>query len=282
MSVGKAPAPPDYVGAANAQGQANLESAIASGHINNPNVINPYGTQTVTWSGENPTITQSLTPEQQAILKQQNYASSQLGIRAGDLAQRLNNTSATIDYNGIPDAPIADPNARREDVINSLMSRVNTDTANQRADRNSELIAAGIRPGTKAYDDAMNLIDRQYNDARNNAILAGGQESTRDFGLQMDARKQAIAEALTKRQTPLNELNAVLSGAQVQNPFAGGLGYQAGQQVGAAPIAQGIANQGQAQQNIFNQNQAARNANINAGAGLIGSLGSAAIQSRYY
>ena len=54
------PPSPDYAGAAAAQGAANLEAAIAQGHINNPNVVNPMGTQNVTWNGNQPTITQTL------------------------------------------------------------------------------------------------------------------------------------------------------------------------------------------------------------------------------
>ena len=71
------PPAPDYVGAAKAQGQANLKAAIASGQINNPNVSNPFGTQSVEWeyvrspSGKIisviPTITQKFSPEQQAL-----------------------------------------------------------------------------------------------------------------------------------------------------------------------------------------------------------------------
>jgi len=44
-----APAPPDYAGAAAAQGAANLETAKAQGRMNNPNVVGPLGSQTVTW-----------------------------------------------------------------------------------------------------------------------------------------------------------------------------------------------------------------------------------------
>lgn len=47
------PAAPDYTGAAQAQGAANVETARAQGRMNNPNVITPYGTQTVQW-GQSP------------------------------------------------------------------------------------------------------------------------------------------------------------------------------------------------------------------------------------
>jgi len=46
-----APAPPDYAGAATAQGAANVETARLQGYMNNPNVYTPYGSQTVSWGG---------------------------------------------------------------------------------------------------------------------------------------------------------------------------------------------------------------------------------------
>ena len=43
------PATPNYEAAAKAQGEANLDATKAGAQMNNPNIINPYGTQTVTW-----------------------------------------------------------------------------------------------------------------------------------------------------------------------------------------------------------------------------------------
>jgi len=278
MGGSDAPAPPDYVGAAQVTGQSNLEAAIASGHINNPNVINPYGTQTVTWNGNDPTLTQTLSPEQRQIYEK--GAQAKIGmLDAGlGLSNNLKTTlGSNIDFSGLPGAA-KNTGQRRQDVIDSMMARVNADTAGQRDAANSQLIAAGIRPGTAAYTNEMNQIDRQYNDARNQAILAGGSESSRDFSMDNQARQQAIAELITQRQTPLNEANALLTGAQVNNPFAGGLGYQAGANVQGTNYLQAAGLQGQAQQNSYNQQQASRNANIGAGAGLIGSLGAAALR----
>jgi hypothetical protein len=52
-----APPPPDYAGAAAAQGAANVETARLQGRINNPNVNGPLGSQTVTWG--TPTFNQA-------------------------------------------------------------------------------------------------------------------------------------------------------------------------------------------------------------------------------
>jgi len=285
MPTSDPPPAPDYVGAATAQGQANLQAAIASGQINNPNVSNPFGTQSVSWkyvrnpngkiTSVIPTIKQQFSPEQQALYEKSLATKDIMGEKGIGLAGSL--AGGGLDLSGLPNAPMS-AGQRRDDVINAMMSRVNTDIAGRRDNTNSELIAAGIRPGTKAYQAAMEGIDRQETDARQQAILAGGQEATRDFGMDSQARQQALAELLAQRQTPLNELSALTSGSQVNNPFAGGLGYQAGANVAPTPIAQGIANQGQATMNQYNAQQAALGGNISAGAGLLGSLGSAAIR----
>jgi hypothetical protein len=49
-----APPAPDYAGAAQAQGAANVETARIQGRMNNPNVYTPYGSQTVTWGNQQP------------------------------------------------------------------------------------------------------------------------------------------------------------------------------------------------------------------------------------
>jgi len=84
------------------------------------------------------------------------------------------------------------------------------------------------------------------------------------------ARQQALAEAIQQRQMPLNEISALMSGSQINNPQF--QAYQ-GANIAAAPIAQTMQNAYNAQQNAYNQNVATQNANT---AGLF-SLGSAAI-----
>ena len=53
----KAPTPPpapDYVGAANAQGAANLTAGQQSASLSNPNINTPYGSQSVTYAPTGP------------------------------------------------------------------------------------------------------------------------------------------------------------------------------------------------------------------------------------
>lgn len=367
---GDPPDPPDYAAAATAQGEANKEAAIASSLLNNPNVINPYGTQTWTegtsgggidevaykaaldawnqsggastftpsWStfigGDQagttqsagqmpnredfrvttelgrPTMTQTLSPEQQALYNQSLQTRELLGGLGIQGATALQDVvGRNLDLSGAPEAGNTDftsgapalrdtnfaanlPELRSTDftlgasaipgsyedvrkrVIDASMSRANEDYAKQGDQANSSLIAAGIRPGTKAYGDSMQMIERSRNDARTQAEIAGGNAAQQAFGVdaarraatigenqgmfgaslsarqqaldsaqkmfgasqaarqqtvsenaaeqgaQDRQRQQAIAEILAQRQTPLNEINALMSGSQVSNPFA--------------------------------------------------------------
>lgn len=217
------PPAPDYSGAATAQGAANKETAIASSNLSNPNVIGPTGSQIYTNGpnpGDRPTLTQTLSPEQQALYEQSVKTKGLLGGLGEQGATSLQDiVGKNLDLSGVPQGP-GDSAQTRDKVVNAMMSRVDQDTQGQRDQANSDLVAAGIRPGTKAYENKMDQINRGYNDARQQAIIASGGEASRDFGMDTQRRKDAIAEMLTKRQTPLNEVTALMSGSQVNNPFA--------------------------------------------------------------
>jgi len=223
MCAPSPPPAPDYAGAATAQGAANKEAAIASSNLNNPNVINPNGTQTWTEGanpGDRPTLVQTLSPQQQSLYDksvQTKGLLGDLGIQGAGALQSV--VGKNVDLSGAPQMPGSYDDTRNS-VIAAQMARVNEDAANARDRKNSELIAAGITPGTKAYDDAMNLIQRGVNDARNVAIGNASTQTTQAFSTDAQRRKDAIAELLAQRQTPLNEINALMSGSQVSNPFA--------------------------------------------------------------
>lgn len=321
----QAPPPaPDYRAAAAEQGAANLAAAKLQGRINNPNVISPYGTQTVKWGDptyfdearynqvldqyktqgywtdsagtqldyepaksqfmgldpNTPTITQKFSPEQQAIYDKQVAAKKNIGDLAVQGSDALKGVvGKQFDLSGMPAAP-GSAEATRDKVIAAMMGRVDEDYGRSTDQANSDLIAAGIRPGSKAYDDKMQLLQRGRNDALNQAIISSGAEAQRDFGMDSDRRRQAIAELLSQRQTPLNEVSALMSGAQVTNPFSMP-GYAQNTQVQPAPIFNAAQAQGQYGLNAYNaQNQA--NAAYDGGGsnGLMNglfSLGSAAI-----
>ncbi len=307
MGKSSPPPAPDYVGAAQAQGAANIDTAKANSQLNNPNIVNPYGTQTVRYGGFDqagydnalasynsfqptydpitgrqtneapaqpnrsdfeissnvPTVTQQFSPEQQALYDQQVRTQGLLGGLGQQGATSLQGVvGKQLDLSGLPGIPGSASDTRTK-VVNAMMGRVDEDTARQRDDLNSNLIAAGVRPGSKAYDDQMNLVNRQYNDARQQALLAGGQEAQRDFGMDTQRRAQSLSDLLQTRQVPLNEINALLSGSQVSNPFAVP-GYSASANAAPAPIANAVNQQGQYSTDVYNA-QAAQQGNLASG-----------------
>ena len=268
------PPAPDYKGAAAAQGQANVEAAQATSRLSNPNLITPYGTQTYQEGAspsDRPTMTQQFSPEQQALYDQSTRVKKLLGGLGEQGAAGLEGiVGRPLDLSGVPQAP-GSAEATREKVINAMMGRVDTDIAQQRDNKASQLIAAGIRPGTEAYDREMTRFDRQRTDALQQAQLAGGQEASRDFGLDSERRRQAISEMLSQRQVPLNEITALMSGSQVQNPFSTP-GYT-GSQVAPAPVYGATQASGQYGTDVYNADVGSQNAMMQ---GLFG-LGSAAL-----
>ncbi len=272
LSCAPSPPPaPDYVGAAKQQGAANVDAAVAQGHINNPNIVNPYGTQTTTWNGNDPTLTQTFSPEQQALYNQNTDTQQQLGKVAGQGAQALQGVVGTgVDFSGAPTTGSYD--TTRKSVIDAMMGRANEDYTKRIDQDRSNLIAAGIRPGSKAYADNQQMTERALNDARNQAEVAGGNAAAQAYGVDEARRRQAITEQLAQRQTPLNEISALMSGSQVSNPFSVP-GYAQNAQVQPQPLFAAQNAAGQYGTDVYNA-QSAQAGNLQSG--LFG-LGGAAL-----
>lgn len=214
------PPPPDYKGAANEQGAANIETARIQGKMNNPNVNNPLGTQTVTWDGDHPTVNQAYSPAQQAIFDQSNQSKLALGRLNLQGAKALEGVvGKQVSFDGMPNAPSSYDDLRKR-VIDAQMGRVNEDYGRSTDQASSSLIAAGIRPGSVAYNDKMQLLQRGLNDAKQQAEGSATSQVQAAQNMDTQRRKDAIAEMLAQRQVPLNEITALTSGSQVSNPFA--------------------------------------------------------------
>jgi hypothetical protein len=265
------PPAPDYAGAAKNQGAANVDAARVQGKINNPNVIGPYGSQTVTWAGDTPTLTQRLSPDQQALLSKGNQAKlgmTDLAIQgtqaAGDVIGK------NLDLSALPGRPGSADDTRTK-VLDAMMGRVNEDVDRKKGLVHSQLLAQGIPPGSKAYDDAMALEERNRTDARTQAYLASGQEMSRDFQTDTQRRRDAMAEMLAERQTPLNEITALMSGSQVSNPFSMP-GYAQNANVQPAPIFGATQATGNWNADLYNA-QAAQAGNLQSGLFGLGGAG---------
>jgi hypothetical protein len=98
-----------------------------------------------------------------------------------------------------------------------------------------------LRPGTEAYDNAMKLQNQKANDLQTQAAAS-------TIPLDYQARQQAIQEQAFQQNQPVNIINAMRTGSQVQNPnfinpaqqtttagpdYLGAQSAQYGQQLGA-------------------------------------------------
>jgi hypothetical protein len=271
-----APPTPDYAGAAVAQGAANLESARATAKLSNPNMYTPYGTSLVSYNGDVPTVTQTLTPTAQKTLEAQqnvdlslsNLAQKGTGIASGVLDKPFSfsgpNVQTSLDLSNVAKMPVNAGMTGQE----AIMARLEPSLAKQRVSTETQLINQGLRPGTEAYNNAIQLLGQQENDARTQAALTGINLDTSanaqgyNQALQSGqfgnvAQQQALAQAIQQRQMPLNEINALTSSAQIQNPQ-----FQSytGANVAAAPVFAATQAQGAAEQNKYNQQVAQSNA----------------------
>lgn len=291
------PPAPDYRGAAEEQGQANIEAARLAGRMNNPNVVNPYGSQTVTWEGDTPTLTQTLSPQEQAIYNINAGNREGMGNLAGQGIESLMGLiGSDVDFSGaprapesyrpganlfVPNAPAAfDPaslgsmpqayggaqnlpempqvsEAIRSRVIEAMMSRANEDFGKQEEQNNADLVARGMMPGTKGYEAEMDRLNRARNDYRMQAEIGGGDAAAQAFGMDMSRRQQGYEEQTTDADMIYRQLMGI------RQQGAGEQAQRFGQQLSGQ--AQNFSQQGQArelgsreQQQYYQQQQEAR------------------------
>lgn len=217
------------------------------------------------------TSTVSLAPAQQQLLDKQNEISLGLGNSMSKALGYVNDRLETpFDESKIPVNSITPDVAGKEDVVAALMERQRPQFEQARSKQEADLMARGFNPGTSGWNARFDDLGRNENDARLAAILAGGQEQSRLFGLGQQARQQALQEQSFLRNEPLNTLNAVRTGAQVTNPT-----FQATPQQAFTPGADylGAAQQGyQADLNASNAQNAAKGNMFGGLAGIGGSM----------
>ena len=269
---GSAPPPPDYTGAAQATAAGNLEAARATAAANRTNQITPYGSLIYTANpGTDPygntlyTATQTLAPAQQDILNATNTLNQGLMNTANT---GLNYANTVLSQPGIntsllPQAGI-NPGQSYQDAI---MSRLGPQIDRENAALEQQLANRGIAAGTDAYNQAKQLQAQKQNDLLNSATVQG-------INTGLAANQQGFQQAAYNQMQPINVINALRTGSQVQNPQFASTPMQAQT---AGPDLLGAAN-------ASYQNQlAAYNAQQAASGGFMGglmSLGGAAI-SKY-
>jgi len=209
------PPAPDYTAAAQATAQGNLDMARAALAANRVNQITPYGNltykQTGTDSYGNPTwtATQELSPSQQKIAEQQAGLSSGLLNTA---QQGLNYASGLMSKPGIDVSQLPqtgfNPGQSYQDA---MMARLAPQIDRENASFEQQMANKGIGAGTPAYNQAKQLLAQNQNDRLNQATVQGLQA-----GLQ--ANQQAFNQAGYNQMQPINVINALRTGSQVQSP----------------------------------------------------------------
>lgn len=209
-----APPAPDYTAAAQATAAGNLDAARAATAANRVNQVTPYGSLNYNISGQDPygnptwTATQSLAPDQQQLLDIQN----QLSIGTGQLGQKglgyvENMISQPFDTSSLPTTGF---NAGQS-YQDAYMQRLQPQIAQGREALNVDLANRGIPVGSEAYKRAMMTQSQREND-----LLAAA--TTQGFGTGLAANQQGFNQLAYQRNEPINTLNAVRSGSQVQGP----------------------------------------------------------------
>jgi len=262
------PPTPDFAGAATQQGNENRRAATDQSTLNNPNFHGIGGSQTVTYGADGrPVITQTLDPNQQRLYDQ--YTANQGA--AGDAAARILGRAnlGQIDTSNLGELP-KDYNGTRDSVINAMLSRSLPALDRQADQTNSDLIARGIRPGTEAYERERDALNRQKNDAMQQAQIAGGDAATKAMASDLARRGQLFGEDVTQANQPMSVLSMLLNGSRYQQPNMPG--FNGNTQVAPAPVYGAATAGANYNTDVWNAQQAQRNSQLNGGLGLLGGL----------
>lgn len=214
MSKPKAPPPPDYAGAAQATAQGNKEAILAQTAANRVNQITPEGTLTYDVTGQDPsgnpmwTATQQYSPDQQALyqgnvdLSKGLLNTAQKGL--GSVDELL--ADPTIDESKLAQMPI-----QGQSVQDAIFSRLTPQLERQRGGLENQLANQGITRGSEAWNNAMTDQSQSENDLMTQAALQG-------INTGLTARQQGMQEQAYIQDRPLNVVNALRTGNQVQGP----------------------------------------------------------------
>lgn len=200
---------------------------------------------------------------------------------------------------GAAPVPGAVNDTSRQRVEQALLARLEPQFQQDESRMRNQLLSSGLEVGSPAYTAELQRLQQSQNDARMQSVLAGGNEESRQVGLnaqlqnqafgqglsgaqfdnatqqqmfqqymqgaQFDnaTRQQMLAELLLQRNTPLNELNALRTGNQVSMPNFGNY-YTSNSQ--AAPMFDAATAQGNYNANAAASSQSGTNALIGGAA----------------
>lgn len=197
-----APTPaPDPVATAAAQTASNKATAVSQAELNNYDKIGPDGSMTYKQIGTNADGTPQFQQTTSLSAPNQAIYDTNLGTKQ-NIAQIGKDQSAKI--GSLLGTPF-DINTAVADKINKLgAARLDPRFATQEASLRTNLANSGIQEGSAAWNDAYKNFSQSKNDAYNQLALTG--------------ESQAASESIAQRNQPINEISALLSGSQVNQP----------------------------------------------------------------
>lgn len=212
---GSSPPAPDYVGAAQQTAAGNLEAARATAAANRVNQYTPYGnleyapTTVDRYGNQLYQVTQTLSPAEQQKLDLSNKLESGL---LGTAQTGLNYAQGVLEKPGVdmsklPSMPI---NAG-ETYSDAIMRRLQPTMAAAQQSFDAKMANQGIAPGTEAYRNANREFQQGQNDLLTSAVTQGMQTG-------LGAQQQAFQQQAYNQMQPINVINALRTGTQVDNP----------------------------------------------------------------
>lgn len=304
------PKPPDYEAAAQATAQGNIATAVLAQYGNMTNQYTPQGSVTYTpntvgyisTEGErlspeqyatlgedvrskyNPLLqwnqNVTLSPEQQAMYDQNQQINQSLGDVAqqglGYVQSALNKPLSFDSAYGIQ-TPGQIQQEASDAAYNNATRYLDPQFERQQAGLENQLANQGITRGSEAWNNAMQeqgrAKEQAYGQARNQAYLQGLQGAGQAYNQSMGTRQQQISELQALQQNPLNMLNAVRTGQQMQvasQPQVGVSGPGSMATVAGPDMLGAAQAQYQGQMGAYNAQQAQQNALTSGLFGLAG------------
>jgi len=214
--------------------QQGFGQALTRGQFGNQAQLSGFGANLQNQQAQNQAITQNF-GQGMAAQGLQNQAIAQ-NFGQGTTAQNMQNQAIAQNYGqGVTSQQL------QNQAIGQNFGQGSSAQAMQ-----NQAIAQNYGQGLTASQAENARIAQQFNQTQQGAQFAN------------TAQQQALAEAIQQRQMPLNEITALMSGSQIQNPQFGA--YQ-GATVQPAPLFQATQAQGIFDQNTYNQQVASANAN---------------------
>lgn len=281
---GSTPPAPNYSQLATEQAALDKGALAGQNFANRPTQNTPWGSTTWgTSQGVDPatglpvtqwTQNQTLNPQLDAGLRDQfALGAGRSNVAAGMMDQVRGNYADPMDYSGFTNVGggAGDTGALRDQATqtayDSLTSRLDPQYEQQGQAMEVKLRNMGLRAGDEAYDAAMGNFDRAKTDAYSNAnaqafqLGQGEAQQMYNQGQGQQAqnsalRQQEIAEAIRKRNMPLEEQGLLLAGQGVQP--AAQANFTASGQAPAANMMGAANSQYNAASDAYNAKQAQR------------------------